>query len=225
MKLGICYLIFWLISRSLLGYDDVLISEGWWEKLARSGVDCERGREEGGCKIYDFSAWSDWQDRLEFRSDQPPARCVAAQPQFIGTSFGQWSLLVDAKKDRWIFQYSSAWCTLILLTHRKELFCSFTEDSMYVRLLSVCLWVLCLWLEAWLTLLWTWTIVDMTCLSRWDLLPVANTWAPDLRASHHDMRVMTSDQRRVSWWHDDSLCSAGPVTQPSLIAPRDDWFQ
>ena len=58
----------------------------------------EGGRREGGCKIYDFSAWSDWQDRLEFRSDQPPAWCVAAQPQFIGTSFGQWSLLVDAKK-------------------------------------------------------------------------------------------------------------------------------
>lgn len=25
---------------------------------------------EGGCWIYDFSAWSDWQVRLEFRSDQ-----------------------------------------------------------------------------------------------------------------------------------------------------------
>ena len=30
------------------------------------GVDWAKGG--GGCKIYDFSAWSDWQVRLEFRS-------------------------------------------------------------------------------------------------------------------------------------------------------------
>ena len=174
-------------------YDDVTCCVDVWGVMggiSPGRVLAVRGREGGGCKIYDFSAWSDWQDRLEFRSDQPPpAWCVAAQPQFIGTSFGQWSLLVDAKK---IGESSNKALLFTLISFLEP---EYLMEHSFALLLTV----------------------ESVCAGgsghQAPGMPLtvgsdagSEYLGPDPRASHHDTLVMTSDQSVImTWWHDDMM--------------------
>ena len=70
-------------------------------------------------------------------------QCVAAQPQFIGTSFGQWSLLVDAKK---IGESSNKALLFALISFLEPEYPMELSFALLLTVESVCKF--CLWPEA-----------------------------------------------------------------------------